>query len=166
MSKAQSSHCPGHQEGQWEQLSFVASQHCLASFWKETNIKMSPDLDLLFEDTFLPEQILKLWYIIYPQLTNTANGRKRSDIKCSMKPASVQCIMVYVIYSHCLCHSHCLIVALDLSCVNSFNKLLCVLSFFEEVKPWKGFCMIVWGQLFLVLAVRQLAWATIEWWYY
>ena len=32
---------------------------CLLSFL-ETNIKMSPDLDLLFEDTFLPEQILKL----------------------------------------------------------------------------------------------------------
>ena len=29
---------------QWVQSSFVASQHCLASFWRQTNIKISPDL--------------------------------------------------------------------------------------------------------------------------
>ena len=38
---------------QWVWSSFMASQHCLASFWKQTNIKISPDLDLLLVEAFI-----------------------------------------------------------------------------------------------------------------
>ena len=47
-TKNDRTHCVGQQPAQWVLSRFVASQHCLASFWRQTNIKISPDLVTLY----------------------------------------------------------------------------------------------------------------------
>ena len=44
---------------QWVQSSFVASHHHLASFWRQTNIKISRDLGVLYSDGVAEENAVE-----------------------------------------------------------------------------------------------------------
>ena len=46
-TKLDCTHCAGRWPAQWVLSNIVPAQHCLASFWRQTNIKISRDLGAL-----------------------------------------------------------------------------------------------------------------------